>query len=276
MTTWFITGCSTGLGRALAEAVLAAGHRAVVTARDRASVEDLVRRHPERALALTLDVTDLDRIPVAVREAESRFGGIDVLVNNAGYGFRSAVEEADLDDVDRLFSTHVRGPVRLIQAVLPQMRARGSGTIVNVSSCGVHLAGAGSGFYAGAKAALEGVSNSLRKEVAPLGVDVIVIEPGGFRTDFSGRSLTQSAEPIDAYAGTAGLRRKENDTAHGTQPGDPARAAQAIIAAVEAPESPTFLLLGSDAVDIVVPVLETQLREIERWKHLTVSTDYAS
>src|SRR5579862_4057291 len=214
MSTWFITGCSTGLGRALAAAVLDRGDNAIVTARDLATVRDLAAAHPDTALAVSLDVTQAAQAAAAVRAAHERFGGIDVLVNNAGYGYRAAVEEGDDADVQRLFATNFFGPVTLIKTVLPGMRARRSGAIVNVSSIGARRTPEGSGYYSAVKAALEGMSGSLRKELAPLGITVTAVEPGAFRTDFSGRSLEQSGTVIADYAGTAGKRRKEHDTQH--------------------------------------------------------------
>src|ERR1700722_11354606 len=199
MPTWFITGCSTGLGRALAAAVLDRGDNAVVTARDAAAVRDLAGQYPGTALALSLDVTDGAQVVSAARAAEERFGGIDVLVNNAGYGYRAAVEEGDDADVKQLFATNFFGPVTLIKAVLPGMRARRSGAIVNISSIGARRTPEGSGYYSATKAALEGLSGSLRKELAPLGITVMAVEPGAFRTDFSGRSLAQSGTVIADY-----------------------------------------------------------------------------
>ncbi|WP_214401625.1 oxidoreductase [Pseudonocardia lacus] len=274
MSTWLITGCSTGLGRALAEAVLAAGHRAAVTARDAGAVRDLVEAHPESALGLALDVTDPDQVDDAVRRTRERFGGVDVLVNNAGYGYRAAVEEADDTDVQRLFATNFHGAVAMIKAVLPDMRARRAGTIVNISSIGAQACPPGSGYYAATKAALEAMTGSLRKELLPLGITALSVEPGGFRTDFAGRSLTQSAEAIADYADTAGRRRKENDTVHGTQPGDPAKAAEAVIAAVAAPEPPALLLLGSDAVASADAILDARRAELDTWRELSTSTDF--
>ncbi|MFP5311562.1 MAG: oxidoreductase, partial [Actinomycetes bacterium] len=247
MATWLITGCSTGLGRALAEAVLASGHNAVVTARNVDAVQDITAGFPDTALALPLDVTDKAQIGTAVKTAEDRFGSIDVLVNNAGYGYRAAVEEADDADIRRLFDTNFFGAVDMIKAVLPGMRARKSGAILNISSIGARITPPGSGYYAATKAALEGMSGSLRNELQPLGISVTAIEPGGFRTDFAGRSLTQSATMIPAYADTAGKRRKEHDTAHGNQPGDPDKAARAIIAVVKSANPPGLLVLGTDA-----------------------------
>ncbi|MGO4145299.1 oxidoreductase [Paenarthrobacter sp. YAF11_1] len=274
MTTWLITGCSTGLGRALAHAVLARGHNAVVTARDTSTIQDLTTEFPTTALAVALDVTEQSQVDAAVKLAEERFGALDVLVNNAGYGYRAAIEEGDDGDVRALFDTNVFAPVAMIKAVLPGMRMRRSGAIVNISSIGARICPPGSGYYSASKAALEGISGSLHKELKPLGISVTVVEPGGFRTDFAGRSLTQSAEAIADYADTAGKRRKEHDTVHGTQQGDPDKAAAAIITAVEADETPAFLLLGEDAAKAFDAVEEAQRAEVDRWRELSVSTGY--
>jgi NAD(P)-dependent dehydrogenase (short-subunit alcohol dehydrogenase family) len=273
MSTWLITGCSTGLGRALAEAVIAAGHNAVVTARDAARVADLAEGNSDRVLALPLDVTDSAQVSHAVSEAEGKFGDIDILVNNAGYGYRAAVEEGDDSDIRQLFETQFFGVVAMIKAVLPRMRARRSGAIANISTIGVQIMPVGSGYYAASKAALEAMSGALYGELKPLGISVTVVEPGAFRTDFAGRSLTQSSTVIEDYADTAGKRRKEHDTIHGTQPGDPAKAAKAIIAAVESDEPPAFLLLGNDALNIYRRLAEARLDNINKWEHLTTGTD---
>jgi NAD(P)-dependent dehydrogenase (short-subunit alcohol dehydrogenase family) len=274
MSTWLITGCSTGLGRAVAEAVIGAGHNAVVSARDVTRVADLADSTPDRALAVTLDVTNPVQVASAVQQAHERFGGVDVLVNNAGYGYRAAVEEGDDTDVRTLFETHFFGTVAMIKAVLPGMRARRSGAIVNISSIGAQLTPVGSGYYSAAKAAIEGLSGALRGELAPLGISVTVIEPGAFRTDFAGRSLTQSATVFEDYAGTAGQRRKEHDTMHGNQAGDPAKAAAAIMAAVESSDPPGFLLLGSDALGAYRYIADGRANEIAKWEQLTASTDF--
>jgi NAD(P)-dependent dehydrogenase (short-subunit alcohol dehydrogenase family) len=274
VSTWLITGCSTGLGRSLAEAVVRAGHNAVVTARDVGRVADLADAAPDRVLAVALDVTDPAQVAAAVSQAEERFGGVDVLVNNAGYGYRAAVEEGDDGDVRTLFETHFFGTVAMIKAVLPGMRARRSGAIVNISSIGVQLTPVGSGYYAAAKAAIEGVSGALRGELAPLGISVTVVEPGAFRTDFAGRSLTQSTTVIDDYAATAGKRRKENDTMDGTQAGDPAKAGTAIVQAVESSEPPAFLLLGPDALAAYRYIADSRANEISKWEQLTASTNF--
>jgi len=274
MTTWLITGCSTGLGRALAEGVLAAGHNAVVTARDTATIADLAEKYPGTALAQQLDVTNRDQIRAVVEQAESQFGAVDVLVNNAGYGYRAAVEEAEDADVEQLFATNFFGPVAMIKAVLPGMRQRRTGAIVNISSIGARICPPGSGYFSATKAALEGLSGSLQKELEPLGITVTVVEPGAFRTDFAGRSLTQSADAIGDYADTAGMRRKEHDTVHGTQPGDPVKAAQAILTAVTSPNPPKFLLLGQDALTFFNAVHDAERAEIDHWAELTTTTNY--
>ncbi|MDO6416297.1 oxidoreductase [Sphingomonas sp. BIUV-7] len=274
MTTWLITGCSSGLGHSLATAVLEAGHNAVVTARDAESVREFERAFPDRALAVALELADQASISRAVASAIERFGDIDVLVNNAGYGYRAAVEEGDAQDVADLFATHVFGPVAVMKAVLPGMRARRQGTIVNFSSIAAQFVNPGSGYYSGAKMAQEGITLTLKTEVEPLGIRVLVIEPGAFRTDFAGRSLKGAKHAIGDYEATVGPRRKENDRSDGTQPGDPARAAQLILDTVAKPELPMRLLLGSDAVKIVRKGLQAQLDEIDAAEAASKGTDF--
>lgn len=276
MATWLITGCSSGLGKNIAEAVLAQGDSAMITARDVSSLADLAARYPDAAYARAMDVTCDEQVASAVSAAEDRFGSIDVLVNNAGYGYRAAVEEGEDAAVGRLFDTLFFGPVRTIKAVLPGMRARRAGTIVNVSSIGARLSPAGSGYYAGAKAALEAMTLSLRREVAPLGIRAVTIEPGGLRTDFGGRSLTQVATPISDYAETAGLRRIENDRVHGSQIGDPTKAAAAIIEVVESSAPPFLFVLGSDAVAGFDETAQQLRSDVRKWKNLSCSTDFDS
>lgn len=274
MSTWLITGCSSGLGRALAAAVLDGGHNAVITARTPAGLADLVAAHPVTALALPLEVGDHEQVVEVVRQASAHFGGVDVLVNNAGHGYRSAVEEGDPADVQELFDTNFFGPVDLIKHVLPGMRARRSGTILNISSIAGRVSNPGSGYYSATKFALEGLSHGLRMEVSPLGIHVIVVEPGAFRTDFAGRSLQQSATVIEDYASTAGLRRKENDHTAGKQLGDPARAARALIALAASDDPPLQVVLGSDAVRVVEAELEREHTELDTMRELSVSTDF--
>jgi NAD(P)-dependent dehydrogenase (short-subunit alcohol dehydrogenase family) len=274
MPTWLITGCSTGLGRALAQAVLERGWNAVVTARDPGTVQDIVVSHPENALALPLDVTDQAQIDAAVHKAKQRFGSIDVLVNNAGYGYRGAVEEGEVDAVARLFETNFFGLVALTKATLPGMRAQRRGAIVNISSTAGRRSNAGSGYYSATKFAVAGMSDALRREVAPLGIKVIVVEPSGFRTDFAGRSLHESRTRIDDYNETSGRRRKEHDRSHGRQAGDPVRGAQAIIKVVESDHPPERLALGRDAVNRIREHLKAHLDELETWAELGISADF--
>ncbi|MEA5365367.1 oxidoreductase [Amycolatopsis sp., V23-08] len=270
---WFITGCSTGLGRALATHVLDRGWRAAVTARDPETVADLVARHGDRAVALALDVTDPEQVTAAVKRAEETFGRIDVLVNNAGYGYLAAVEEGDDAEVRALFDTNVFGLAAVTRAVLPGMRARRSGHVVNVSSLG-GLAGFGAtGYYHATKFAVEGLSESLAAEVAPLGIGVTIVEPGAFRTNWSGPSMKQSATRIEDYAETAGKRREATLATYGSQPGDPARAAEAVVTALEADEPPLRLLLGTAALEVARGKVEALQRDFARWEELSRSTE---
>lgn len=272
--TWLITGCSSGLGRALATAVLERGENAVITARRVDKVQDIAGRFPDTAQALALDVADTAQVENVVSTAVARFGGIDVLVNNAGHGFRSAVEEGSDDEIRALFDVNFFGAVSLIQTVLPGMRARRSGLIANVSSIGARAGVAGSGFYAASKCALEGMSACLRQDVESLGIKVVVVEPGQFRTDFYGRSLTQSSKVIDDYAETAGRRRIENAPQENNQIGDPARGARVMIRAFEDAEPPRLLLLGSDAVRVVNGALSADQEEVARWQWLSETSDF--
>lgn len=270
---WFITGCSTGLGRALATHVLGRGWRAAVTARDPRTVADLVDRHGDRAVAFTLDVTNPAQVTAAVKRAEETFGRIDVLVNNAGHGYLAAVEEGDDAEVRALFDTNVFGLADVTKAVLPRMRARRSGHVVNVSSLG-GLAGFGAtGYYHATKFAVEGLSESLAAEVAPLGIGVTIVEPGAFRTNWSGPSMKQSPIRIDDYAETAGKRREATLATYGSQPGDPARAAEAIVTALAAGEPPLRLLLGTAALKVAYGKIESLQRDFARWEDLSRSTE---
>ncbi|MEU5262062.1 oxidoreductase [Amycolatopsis sp. NPDC021455] len=271
---WFITGCSTGLGRALATAVLDRGLRAVVTARDPEQVADLAAGHGGRALVLPLDVTDHAQVVDAVKQAESAFGRIDVLVNNAGYGYLAAVEEGEDDEIRKLFDTNVFGLADVTRAVLPGMRARRSGHVVTVSSLGGLAAFGATGYYHATKFAVEGLSESLAAEVAPLGIKVTIVEPAAFRTSWSGPSMRQSAIHIDDYAETAGARRAATTATYGHQPGDPVRAAEAVIDAVGAEEPPLRLLLGKAAYDIATARLDTLRTTFDTWRETTLGADF--
>lgn len=271
MATWFITGCSTGFGRALAETVLAGGDNAIVTARDPAKVADLEEQYPGRALALVLDVTKPEQIDEATARALDKFGSVDVLVNNAGYGYRGAVEEATSEEIDALFATNLFGPINVMKAFLPSMRKRRAGMIVNISSMGARTHSEGSGYYAATKAGLEAVTGSLAKEVAPLGIKTMVVEPGSFRTDFSSRSLVEGQVRLSDYEETSGKRRVRKS---GVQPGDPFKAARVIIDAVQADVPPRLLLLGEDSYNKVTAALESDLAEIRPWREASCGTSF--
>jgi NAD(P)-dependent dehydrogenase (short-subunit alcohol dehydrogenase family) len=271
---WFITGCSTGFGREIAQAVLARGWRAVVTARDPDTVADLASTYPDRALPLKLDVTSPDAVAAAVAQVKSAFGRIDVLVNNAGYGYLSAVEEGEDNEVRAMFEVNFFGAVSAIKAVLPVMREQGAGHIVNITSVGGLVGNPGSGYYAATKFALEGLGEALARETAELGIKVTTVEPGPFRTDWAGRSLKQTRQSIDAYASIAGKRRAQVAGSSGQQPGDPARAALAIIAAVEAATPPSNLVLGKPGLESVRAKLARLERDLDTWEATTLGADF--
>ncbi|MGR9227749.1 oxidoreductase [Rhizobium leguminosarum] len=273
---WFITGASSGLGRALVEAVLARGWRAAMTARRPETLADLTAEHGDRALALALDVTDSNSIAGAVHDAETHFGVIDVLVNNAGYGYLSAIEEGDDAEIRAQFETNVFGLIAVTKQVLPGMRSRRQGHIFNVSSLGGLVAFAATGYYHATKFAVEGLSESLSHEVKSLGIDVTILEPGAFRTDWAGRSMVESSTIIDDYAETSGKRRQVTRSVSGNQPGDPVRAATAIISAFEADEPPLRLLLGAPALKIARERLDALSANFEAWAETTLSADFPS
>ncbi len=271
---WFITGCSTGLGRALAQRVLEHGHRAVVTARRPDQISDIVADYSANALAVALDINDHAQVDAAIAQADEQFGGIDVLVNNAGYGYLAAVEEGDEQDIRDMFETNFFSLAALIRKVLPGMRARKSGHIINISSVGGLVGAASSGFYNATKFAVEGLSDALAKEVEPLGIRVTAIEPGPFRTDWAGRSLKQAKHPIAAYADTAAARRAQITSYSGKQAGDPVRAAEAIIKVVESDDPPHNLILGKNGLDRVRAKLAALMQSIDDWEDVTLSADY--
>ncbi len=274
--TWLITGCSTGFGRDLAKTVLSRGWRAVVTARKLEAIQDLAAGHGDRAAALPLDVTDPAQIAATVQAAEKRFGGIDVLVNNAGYGYQASVEEGQDEAIRALFETNVFGLATLIRAVLPGMRQRRRGTIVNISSVAGFIGFPGSGYYAATKHAVKGLSDSLRKEVGGFNVHVLCVEPGPFRTDFAGRSLKQQHSRYPEYEETVNGRLRQLAARSGQQPGDPARAAEAIISAVTSPTPPHHLVLGAVGFENVRKDLAETLAEIDAWKGTSLAADYPS
>jgi NAD(P)-dependent dehydrogenase (short-subunit alcohol dehydrogenase family) len=271
---WFITGASTGFGRLLAEEVLKTGGKVVATARNLDRVADLERQYPQTAKALALDVTKETQINSAAEQAIAKFGRVDVLVNNAGYGVAGAIEEVSEAEFMPMFETNVFGLLRVTRAFLPYLRKQRSGHILNLSSIGGVVASPGMGFYNATKFAVEGISESLAAELAPFGIHVTIIEPGPFRTDFLGRSGVVAKTSIADYDATAGNMRKyfaEND---GKQKGDPLRAVQAMMQVVESPNPPLRLLLGVSALQRLRTKLSNWEKEIAAWEQVTVGADF--
>ncbi len=271
---WFISGCSTGFGRELAKLVLARGWRAVVTARDAGRVADLAEGAEDRALAVSLDVTEQAQIDDAVAQAKTKFGRIDVLVNNAGYGYQASVEEGEESEIRAQFDANVFGLFALTRAVLPVMRAQKSGHVINITSVAGQVGFPGSGYYAASKHAVEGWSDALLAEVQPLGINVTCVEPGPFRTDWAGRSLKQTPVKIADYADTAGKRLDGTREVSGTQAGDPVRAGEAMIALTENANPPRHLVLGAWGYDAVTKKLAERLKEIEAHKADSLGADF--
>lgn len=272
--TWLITGCSTGFGRELASLILKRGWNAVITARDADKIKDLAEGHDSNALALSLDVTDKAQIAAAVAAAEEKFGGIDVLVNNAGYGYFSSIEEGEEDKIRAQFETNFFGLVSMTQAVLPGMRARRRGHIVNFSSIGGLVGFAATGFYHATKWAVEGLSESLSKEVGPLGIKVLIVEPGPFRTDWAGRSTSRTPVQIADYMDTVDVRMRASQGNSGKQQGDPVRGCEAIITAVESGDDQLRLLLGEPAYKMALEKVAALSDNIAARKELTLGADY--
>jgi len=271
---WLITGCSTGIGREIAIAALNKGHRVVVTARRPETVQALADAYPDRAIAVRLDVTRQDQIDAALAAAEARFGGIDVLCNNAAYGYMAAIEEGEDDEVRSLFETNFFGPVSMIKAVLPQMRKRRSGYIINISSQAGLMSNPGTAYYSASKHALEGLTEGLVREVKPLGIRVTAVEPGPFRTEWSGASLKQVKNPIPDYADNVGARRAMIAGMHGTLPGDPKLAGEAIANLYDVEDPPMQLLLGKVLYDTYLAKLKTVGESIDKWRDVTLATDF--
>jgi NAD(P)-dependent dehydrogenase (short-subunit alcohol dehydrogenase family) len=276
MRTWFITGVSTGLGRALAEAALAAGDTVVGTLRKEDERAAFAAVAPGRAHGVLLDVIDEPAIGPAVDRIEREIGAIDVLVNNAGYGHEGLLEESSMADLRRQFDVNVFGVVAVTQAVLPYMRKRRAGRILNITSMGGIITIPGIGFYNGSKFALEGISEALAKEVKHLGIHVTAVEPGGFRTDWAGRSMVRAPRSIPDYDSVMDPIRERRQKMSGHQVGDPAKAAQAMLRLVAAEDPPFHLLLGSDAWRLVHEKLDALNADFDAWKDLTMSTDVAS
>lgn len=270
---WFITGCSTGFGRHLAQEALAKGEKVAVTARNISDVKDLTGQYPETALAITLDVTKPELVTSAVKEAVAKFGTIDVLVNNAGIGYFGAIEESEEEQVRRMFEINFFGLAAVTKEVLPILRKQRSGHIINISSVGGSVAFPGVGMYNATKFAVTGYSEALAKELAPLGIKVTVIAPSGFRTDWAGRSANDSKIKIDDYQTTAHTNQGTIRGYSGSQPGDPVRAAQAIIKIVETPDAPVRLFLGAGALKGIRSKIEEMTKDIDAWEETTVWAD---
>jgi NAD(P)-dependent dehydrogenase (short-subunit alcohol dehydrogenase family) len=271
---WFITGCSTGFGRELARHTLGLGYPTVVTARNPAQVADLVAGREDQSLVLTLDVTDPAQIEAAVAAAQARFGRIDVLVNNAGVGYFGSFEESDLAAVRSMLEINVWGLVNLTRAVLPGMRQRRSGALVNLSSVGGLVAFPALSFYNASKFAVEALSESLAQELAPLGIRVLLVEPGPFRTDWAGRSADEAPRTIPDYDATAGARTQMIRGYSGQQPGDPKRAAATIVQTLESDHPPLRLLLGKMALDAAAAKLTAMKAEFDGWAAVSIAADY--
>lgn len=274
MKTWFITGASRGFGLRIARLALDRGDNVVATARRASAVVEAIGEHP-RLLALPLDVTDEASARQAAADAVARFGRIDILLNNAGFGLLGAVEEASAEDVERVYRTNVFGLLAVTRAVLPTMRAQRSGHILNISSIGGYRSGPGFGVYCSTKFAVEGLSEALHAELAPLGVHVTVVEPGYFRTDFlDATSLSVSGTHIDDYSATAGAVRSHAADLNHAQPGDPDKLAQVLVAFVDMPNPPVRLPLGSDTVAAIEAKHASDAAILGEWRALSVSTDF--
>lgn len=273
-TVWLITGCSTGFGREIALCALQQGARVAVTARRRDSIEDICAQYPERALALALDITDAAQRAAALQATLDHFGHLDVLVNNAGYGYVAAIEEGDEDDFRAMFETNFFATLAMTRLVLPHFRARRSGRILNNSSQAGLMANPGTGFYSASKHALEGVMEALGKEVAPLGIEVVTVQPGAFRTDWSGRSMQRSGTRMADYAESVGSRLDMIAAIDGRQPGDPVRAAQVFVDLATMDNPPAQLVLGKGLLQSYRERLTQIQQRLQAWESVSVSAEY--
>lgn len=271
---WFITGCSTGFGRNLAQEVLQNGDQVAVTSRNTDDVNDLIAQFPDTAIAIKLDVTKPDQVKKAVKDAKEKFGRIDVLVNNAGIGYFGAIEESEEDEIRRMFEINFFGLASVTNEVLPIMRVQRRGHIINISSVGGLVAFPGVGFYNATKFAVTGYSEALAKEVSPLGIKVTVVAPSGFRTDWAGRSANNAKIVIDDYKTTAHANQNTIRGYSGNQPGDPVRAAKAIVKAVESSNPPLRLMLGVGALKGIRNKITELQKDIDTWEETTVWADH--
>ncbi|NIF22143.1 oxidoreductase [Candidatus Pantoea multigeneris] len=273
LKTIFITGVSSGFGRALAQVALASGYRVIGTVRNASAKTTFEALHAENAFACELDITDFSAIDAVIADVESRIGPIDVLVNNAGYGHEGVMEESSLDELRRQFDVNVFGAVAMIKAVLPFMRQRRRGHIINITSMGGFITLPGISYYCGSKFALEGISETLSQELAPFNIAVTAVAPGSFRTDWAGRSMVRSARSITDYDALFDPIRQAREEKSGKQLGDPVKAAQVILALMENPSPPAHLLLGSDALHLVRQKLTALNQQIDAWEDVSRSTD---
>ena len=273
MSRWLITGCSTGIGREIAACALGAGHQVAVTARRPETIADIAAAN-EQAIAVALDVTDRQQIAAAVTATTGTFGGIDVLVNNAGYGYMSAVEEGEDHEVRQLFDTNYFGVVDILKAVLPIMREQRSGHVINISSMTGLVANPPNAYYSSTKFALEALTEALAKEVKPLGIRVTAIEPGGFRTDWGSRSMRETATPIDDYAENVGARKELVKAFADHLPGDPRRVAEAVVMVSGLDDPPLRLLLGQDVLDATREKLTDMNASIDHWESVTLDVNF--
>ena len=274
MKTWLITGCSGGLGRSIAQAALERGENVAVTARDTEKIKDLAAQYPDHAKILYLDLNDRKSMRRAVSDTIETFGRLDVLVNNAGHGYRAAVEESEREKIEELFETNFFAPAELIKMVLPIMRSQKSGLIVNVTSVGAVRGALGNGYYSAAKGALELLTEALAKETKHLGIRTMIVEPGAFRTNFYGEHLLGTSQQIADYDVLADKYRKEhlNDQHH--QPGDPVKGGEVVVETILSGNMPFRLILGSDALQAAEQVLEDRLKEAKAWESVSRTTDY--
>lgn len=272
--TLFITGVSTGFGNALAREALACGHRVIGTVRREADLVAFQALSPQNAHGVVLDVTDFERIDSVIAEVEATYGPVDVLVNNAGYGHEGIFEESPLADMRRQFDVNVFGAVAVTKALLPYFRQRRAGHILNITSMGGTITMPGIAYYCGSKFALEGISDTLSKELQPFNIFVTAVAPGSFRTDWAGRSMQRTPRSIADYDASFDPVRKAREEKSGKQLGDPQKAAQAMLQVIASPNPPAHLLLGSDALGLVRDKLQRALAEIDQWETLTRSTDH--
>lgn len=275
MKNWVITGASSGIGKGIALAALKAGNRVVVTSRNKNKLDELVEEFPKLCIPAQLELDEKDSVKQFIELVQNKLPKVDVLVNNAGYGYLATIEEGKREEIKQLFDTNLFGPLTLTQAFLPEMRQSQNGAIINISSVDAIQGGIGSSFYAASKAALELLSDGLQREVVPFGIKVMIVEPGSFRTNFYGNNLKETQDKISDYdKNLEEIDRKKNIPNNHDQPGNPIKAGKVIYEAIQKDNYPTRLLLGSDAVDFATNEMTDRLNEIHKWENISNSTDY--